>query len=80
MVCVRVDPDYVLGRGCRPVIVMSLGSVQIEEVLAVLRDSCRRCAQHGMADVLSSTDSEPLSTESRLPLAILWPCRASLFK
>lgn len=58
MVCVQVDPKCVIGRGCRPGSAMSLGSVKLEEVLAVLWDSSRRCAQHGMAAVFSFTDKE----------------------
>lgn len=54
MVCVRVDPQCVIGRGCRPGSAMSLGSLELEEVLTVLWDSSRRCAQHGMAAVFST--------------------------
>lgn len=38
---------------------MSLGSLELKEVLTVLWDSSRRCAQHGMAAVFSSTGEEP---------------------
>lgn len=79
MVCVRVDTECVTGRGCRPGSAMSLGSWELEEVLTVHWDSSRRCAQHGMAAVFSSTGEEPACLHS-LPLAILWPLEASVIK
>lgn len=65
MVCVLVATESVIGRGCRPGSAMSLGSWELEEVLTVHWDSSRRCAQHGMAAVFSSTGEEPTCLHSR---------------
>lgn len=71
MVCVLVATVCVIGRGCRPGSAMSLGSWELEEVLTVHWDSSRRCAQHGMAAVFSSTGEEtdlpPQPADSLLP-------------
>lgn len=64
MLCVQVDTECVVGRGCRPGSAMSLGSWELEEVLTVHWDSSRRCAQHGMAAVFSSTGEEPACLHS----------------
>lgn len=65
MVCVREDTECVIGRGCRPGSAMSPGSWELEEVLTVHWDSSRRCAQHGMAAVFSSTGEEPACLHCR---------------
>lgn len=59
MVCLWVDPECVTGRGCRQASMMSQGSLEQGEVLTVLWDSSRRCAQHAMAAVFPSTGEEP---------------------